>query len=127
MFEGGCCMDKDGNGVCDFREPRGTTTTTMLPTEGFYQLFRRFGNNTQSASLGNSTSANNGFNYVSTSTTSENITAAYQNQYNMYFYRGHWNVGGHINNTHCYVINSSGGQHVVRCDMVIINRTVNQT
>jgi hypothetical protein len=120
-------MDRDGNGACDFREPKGTTTTSMVPTEGFYQLFKRYGNNTPIASPGNSTSANNGFNYVSTSTTSENTTAAYQNQYNMYLYRGYWNVGGHINNTRCYVVNDSGGQYIVRCETEIINTTVNST
>ena len=118
-------MDRNGNGICDFREPRDTTTTSPVPTEGFTQLFRKFGNGSQDASPGDSTSANNGFNYVSTSTTSENITAAYQNNYNEYYYRGYWNFGGHVNNTDCYVVNKTGQYMIVKCDTVLINGTAN--
>lgn len=106
-----CCMDADGNGLCDQTQPT-TTTATTTTLSGFERLFDKAANKTYDAPLLNSTSVNLGYNHPATTTTIENITAAYVNNYNVYFYRGYWNVGGHVNRTVCQESDDQYGHRV---------------
>ncbi len=108
-----CCMDADGNGLCDQAQPT-TTTATTTTLSGFERLFGKVANKTYDAPLPNASSVNLGYNHPATTTTIENITAAYVNKYNVYFYRGYWNVGGHVNLTKCQVKDDKLG-HLVYC------------
>ena len=79
----GCCVDINGNGLCD-RAEKAATTTTTLSADGFGRLFRKVANMTDDMPLENGTSVNGGFNYPATSSTLiEGITPAYQNNYNI--------------------------------------------
>jgi len=106
-------MDADGNGLCDVAQS-STTTSTTTTLGGFERLFDRVANRTQDIPLLNGSSVNLGYNHPATTTTIENITQAYENRYNVYYYRGYWNVGGHVNQTRCLVKEDEKG-HLVYC------------
>ncbi|MFH0862287.1 MAG: hypothetical protein V1875_04575 [Candidatus Altiarchaeota archaeon] len=78
----GCCVDMNGNGLCDRAEKATTTTSTI--NGGFARLFEKVDNRTPDIPLQNGTSVNEGLNYPATSSTLiEGITPAYQNRYNI--------------------------------------------
>ncbi|MFH0862902.1 MAG: hypothetical protein V1875_07740 [Candidatus Altiarchaeota archaeon] len=111
----GCCVDVNGNGLCDRQEGQTTTTSTTL-LSGYYRLFDKVANRSIDMPLTNSTSGISRFYYQSTTTsTIEGITAAYKNKYNSYYYRGYWHIGGHANDTKCFVNTTKGEYHLVKC------------
>jgi hypothetical protein len=78
-YQGGCCLDGNNNGVCDFFEV-STTTTTTTTLDVFKKLFQRIANRTVDEPVTNDTQINRN-EPVTTTTLYGNFTQAYDNRY----------------------------------------------
>jgi hypothetical protein len=97
---GGCCIDLDGNGVCDSLDTT-TITTTSTTLDPFERLFTKIANKTPEIVIVNGTSVNLGDNEFVTIEIIENITGPYRNNYCIKEYRGKlgWVIKG--NGSYC--------------------------